>query len=196
MKFKTPEKLKILENNYIFLKDECILLPPEFIQDEQRGKGEWCDTNKPLELVKKLENGYGWVKSWHDDGSTWISWPIIYDGIPLHNNCKHCPKTFSFLSNIEGIRVAAFNKMLPKTTLGIHVDPETGLSSKRIAYNLGLDVPDECHLYMKNNKIKVKNGESVTFDSTFPHFADNKSEHDRTILYLDVSLTDDEVKLL
>jgi aspartyl/asparaginyl beta-hydroxylase (cupin superfamily) len=49
---------------------------------------------------------------------------------------------------------------------------------------------------MKNNKIKVKNGESVTFDSTFPHFADNKSEQNRTILYLDVSLTDDEIKLL
>ena len=108
MKFKTPEKLKILENNYIFLKDECILLPPEFIQDEPRGKGEWCDTNKPLELVKKFENGYGWVKSWHDDGSTWISWPIIYDGIPIHNNCKHCPKTFSFLSKLSRVDISFF----------------------------------------------------------------------------------------
>jgi hypothetical protein len=196
MIFKTLEKLVVLEENYNIMRNECLHLPKKFIQNNQREQGEWVDSNNLLKVVKKYETDHGWLKSWQDDGNTWISWPIIYNGIPIPNNCKYCPKTLELLSNIKGIRVAAFNKLLPMTRLDIHTDDNTGLTSNSVAYNLGLDVPEDCHLYLRETKIAIKNGKSITFDSTFPHYADNNSEKDRYILYMDVGITDEEMALL
>ena len=75
--------------------------------------------------------------------------------------------------------------MLPSgSRLVKHRDPYAG----SLRYHLGLVTANssDCFLSVDGDEYYWKDGEAILFDETFIHFAENKSEVDRIILFLDI----------
>ena len=72
----------------------------------------------------------------------------------------------------------------PGARLVKHRDPYAG----SLRYHLGLITPnsEECFISVDGQKYYWKDGESVIFDETFIHFAENKTDTNRIVLFLDI----------
>jgi beta-hydroxylase len=68
--------------------------------------------------------------------------------------------------------------------LNRHRDPFAG----SLRYHLGLETPndDRCFIEVDGQRYSWRDGESVVFDETFIHWAQNGSDKDRIILFCDV----------
>jgi aspartyl/asparaginyl beta-hydroxylase (cupin superfamily) len=68
--------------------------------------------------------------------------------------------------------------------LGRHRDPFAG----SLRYHLGLVTPnsEQCRIFVDGESYYWRDGEAVMFDETFIHWAENKSDVDRLILFCDV----------
>ena len=77
-----------------------------------------------------------------------------------------------------------FTMLPPGARLGKHRDPYAG----SLRYHLGLVTPnnDDCYISVDGQKYSWRDGEAVMFDETFIHYAENKTDHNRIILFLDV----------
>ena len=69
-------------------------------------------------------------------------------------------------------------------TLVKHRDPYAG----SLRYHLGLECPghSDCAIYVDGEPYVWRNGEDVIFDETFIHYAQNKTEHQRIVLFCDL----------
>jgi beta-hydroxylase len=75
--------------------------------------------------------------------------------------------------------------MLPRgARLVKHRDPYAG----SLRYHLGLVTPntDNCFIDVDGQRYSWRDGEAVMFDETYIHYAENSSEQNRIILFLDV----------
>jgi beta-hydroxylase len=65
-----------------------------------------------------------------------------------------------------------------------HRDPYAG----SLRYHLGLITPNSelCHIVVDGQSYAWKDGEEVIFDETYIHYAENKTDIDRIILFCDV----------
>jgi beta-hydroxylase len=77
-----------------------------------------------------------------------------------------------------------FAMLPPGARLVKHRDPYAG----SLRYHLGLITPnsEECFISVDGQKYYWKDGESVIFDETFIHFAENKTDTNRIVLFLDI----------
>ena len=68
--------------------------------------------------------------------------------------------------------------------LGKHRDPFAG----SLRYHLGLVTPndDRCAIYVDGEQYAWRDGQDVMFDETFIHWAENRTDQDRLILFCDV----------
>ncbi len=68
--------------------------------------------------------------------------------------------------------------------LGRHRDPFAG----SLRYHLGLVTPnsDACRIVVDGESYSWRDGEAVMFDETFIHWAENRTDVDRLILFCDV----------
>ena len=57
-----------------------------------------------------------------------------------------------------------------------------------LRFHLGLVSPNspDCYIYVDDQKYFWKEGEGVMFDETFIHYAENKTDHQRIVLFCDV----------
>lgn len=95
-----------------------------------------------------------------------------------------CPKTCAVLKQIPTVKAAMFAELPPGSRLGRHRDPFAG----SMRYHLGLvtaNSPD-CYLDVDGERYFWRDGEDVVFDETYLHFAENKTDVDRIILFCDV----------
>ncbi len=95
-----------------------------------------------------------------------------------------CPKTCEVLKNIPSVKAAMFAELPPGSRLGRHRDPFAG----SMRYHLGLvtaNSPD-CYLDVDGERYFWRDGEDVVFDETYLHYAENKTDVDRIILFCDV----------
>jgi|UniRef100_A0A6C0JGF8 aspartyl/asparaginyl beta-hydroxylase (cupin superfamily) len=179
--------LKELKNHWKTIREELDDLPMNvFISDKPRPTGEWEGSDVLRQIVSDYHSGKcGWLKG----GQThlqeeWISWPIIWESKIVLGNCLKCPETYKLLSKIPGVRIAGFALMKGGVKLEEHVD-HVG-DDYKFTYHLGLKCPDDCYLHHSElGDIKEEDGKHIIMSSRFPHWAENGSDEDRIILYLE-----------
>src|SRR5690554_282661 len=95
-----------------------------------------------------------------------------------------CPKTVALLRNIPEVKAALFAVLPPGAKLNPHRDPYAG----SLRYHLGLDTPnnDGCFIEVDGERYSWRNGQSVVFDETYIHWAENTTDQMRTILFCDL----------
>jgi len=106
-----------------------------------------------------------------------------YDN-PLPSAQALCPKTVALVQSIPTIHGAMFAVLPPGGKLVAHRDPYAG----SLRYHLGLVTPnaDTCKIFIDGEPYYWKDGEDVLFDETYIHYAENKSDITRLILFCDV----------
>jgi len=95
-----------------------------------------------------------------------------------------CPKTTALLKSLPTIKAAMFTELGPDSRLVRHRDPYAG----SLRYHLGLMTPndDRCFIDVDGQRYSWRDGESVVFDETYIHYAENKTDENRIILFCDV----------
>lgn len=95
-----------------------------------------------------------------------------------------CPRTVALLDQVPSVTGALFASLPPGARLVRHRDPYGG----SLRYHLGLVSPNspDCFIYVDDEKYFWREGEAVVFDETFIHYAENKTDQQRIVLFCDV----------
>jgi beta-hydroxylase len=95
-----------------------------------------------------------------------------------------CPVTTELLAKIPGVKAAMFAALPPGARLPEHRDPFAG----SLRFHLGLITPNspDCYLCVDGQTYYWRDGEAVVFDETYIHYAENKTDQNRIILFADI----------
>jgi len=95
-----------------------------------------------------------------------------------------CPVTTQLLAGIPGIKAAMFAALPPGSKLPRHRDPYAG----SLRFHMGLITPNspDCYINVDGQNYYWRDGEAVVFDETFIHYAENKTDQNRIILFADL----------
>jgi beta-hydroxylase len=158
-----PE-LKKLSDNWEVLRTEAMQL---FDEGYIRGAAKYNDLGFNSFFRR------GWKRFY-------VKW---YDK-PLASALALCPKTVALVQSIPSVNAAMFALLPPGGDLGKHRDPFAG----SLRYHLGLSTPnsENCRIFVDGEPYHWRDGEAVIFDETFIHWAENKTDQTRVILFCDV----------
>ncbi len=157
-------QLSLLKNNWEIIRDEALDLEREELI---KGSDKYNDMGFNSFFRR------GWKRfylKWYDD---------------FHPSAKkYCPKTIELLQAIPEIKAAMFAVLPGGSELLMHRDPYAG----SLRYHLGLITPnsEQCHIVVDGQSYAWKDGDDVIFDETYIHYAENKTDIDRIILFCDV----------
>jgi beta-hydroxylase len=114
----------------------------------------------------------------------WKRFYLKWYGANLKSAENLCPKTLGLISSIPSIKGAMFTMLPPGSRLGKHRDPYAG----SLRYHLGLVTPNsnDCYISVDDQKYSWRDGEAVMFDETYIHYAENNTDKNRIILFLDI----------
>jgi beta-hydroxylase len=114
----------------------------------------------------------------------WKRFYVKWYDTPLPSAQALCPKTVTLVQSIPTMHGAMFAVLPPGGRLVSHRDPYAG----SLRYHLGLVTPnsENCRIFVDGEPYFWKDGEDVLFDETFIHYAENKSDVTRLILFCDV----------
>jgi beta-hydroxylase len=114
----------------------------------------------------------------------WKRFYVKWYDEPLPSAKALCPKTVALVESIPSVNAAMFALLPPAARLMRHRDPFAG----SLRYHLGLITPnsDECRIFVDGNAYHWRDGEDVMFDETYIHYAENKTDRTRLILFCDV----------
>jgi hypothetical protein len=177
-----PE-VKVVEDNW---KSIAFELPPFDMtkknQYPKRSRSAWNNEEAARELMNTKSI---WMQGWQGD-QVWYNFPLMYQNLVIDQADKICPKTIEILKHIPHVQIAGYSMLLPNSKLAPHTDL-TGKKYGSMALNMPLTpIKDEsAALYILDSVHKHKTGKAVIFDSTQTHWADNRSEKPRVILYID-----------
>jgi len=106
-----------------------------------------------------------------------------YDAPPASARAL-CPRTVALLESIPSVNAAMFALLPPGARLNEHRDP----SAASLRYHLGIITPnsDACFINVDGQAYSWRDGQDVMFDETYLHFAENRTEQTRLILFCDV----------
>jgi beta-hydroxylase len=92
--------------------------------------------------------------------------------------------TTGLLQRIPSVKAAMFAVLPPGARLVRHRDPFAG----SLRYHLGLATPnsDACYISVDGEDYSWRDGQSVIFDETYLHYAENRSDRTRIILFCDI----------
>ncbi|HEY8938998.1 MAG TPA: aspartyl/asparaginyl beta-hydroxylase domain-containing protein [Cellvibrio sp.] len=160
---KFPE-LKVLRDNWEMIRDEAIHL------------------NDSAQIKASADLDDLGFNSFFRTG--WKRFYLKWYGANLKSAEQLCPKTVALINTLPNVKGAMFTMLPPGARLGKHRDPYAG----SLRYHLGLVTPnnDDCYISVDGQKYSWRDGEAVMFDETFIHYAENKTDHNRIILFLDV----------
>ncbi len=114
----------------------------------------------------------------------WKRFYLKWYGEPLKSAHALCPHTVALLEKIPDVKAAMFALLPPGSKLNPHRDPFAG----SLRYHLGLITPnaDACRIFVDGEEYSWRDGQDVVFDETFVHWAENRTEQTRVILFCDV----------
>ena len=160
---KFPE-LKPLQDNWQMIREEALKL---FDEGHIRAAAKYNDLGFNSFFRR------GWKRFY-------LKW---YDA-PLESAMALCPRTVKLVQSIPTINGAMFAMLPAGGDLGRHRDPFAG----SLRYHLGLVTPnsDACRIWVDGEEYSWRDGEAVMFDETFIHWAENRTDVDRLILFADV----------
>ncbi|GGD69516.1 aspartyl/asparaginyl beta-hydroxylase domain-containing protein [Caballeronia grimmiae] len=103
---------------------------------------------------------------------------------PHPSAVAQCPNTVSILQKVPTVKAAMFAMLPPGGVFTLHRDPYAG----SLRYHLGLVTPndDNCAIVVDGRRYSWRDGEEVVFDETYLHWAENKTDKDRIILFCDI----------
>jgi len=156
---------KILDENWEVIREEAKTL---FAADHI------TQSNKVDDVAFNSFFRTGW-------GRFYLKW---YDDF-LPSGAEHCPKTVELLKNLPDVNAAMFASLPPGAVLSPHRDPFAG----SLRYHLGLFTPnsEDCFIKVDGETYHWKDGESVMFDETYIHTAENNTDEQRVILFCDIN---------
>ncbi len=95
-----------------------------------------------------------------------------------------CPFTTQLLAGLPQVKAAMFAALPPGSRLVRHRDPYAG----SLRYHLGLVTPgsDDCYLDVDGQRYSWREGQAVVFDETYLHFAENRTQSNRIVLFCDI----------
>lgn len=175
---------------YLFAKDrnQVFISPREFpelkvIQDNwETIRDEAINLNNSAQIKASADLDDLGFNSFFRTG--WKRFYLKWYGANLKSAENLCPKTVALISSIPSIKGAMFTMLPPGSRLGKHRDPYAG----SLRYHLGLITPnsDDCYISVDDQKYSWRDGEAVMFDETYIHYAENKTDQNRIILFLDI----------
>lgn len=114
----------------------------------------------------------------------WKRFYLKWYGSSLQSAETLCPKTVELLETIPSVKAGMFAMLPPGAKLNAHSDPYAG----SLRYHLGLITPnsDDCYIRVDGEDYSWRDGEAVMFDETYIHEAENKTDQNRIILFLDI----------
>ena len=143
------------------------------------------------EAVHLFDEGYIRAAEKNNDASFasffkegWKRFYLKWYGEPLESAHALCPNTVALVEKIPQVKAAMFALLPPGSKLNPHRDPFAG----SLRYHLGLVTPnsDLCHIVVDGESYAWRDGEDVLFDETFVHWAENRTDTTRVILFCDV----------
>ncbi len=143
------------------------------------------------EALHLFDEGYIRAAEKHNDASFgsffkegWKRFYLTWYGEPLPSAQALCPNTVALVRTIPGVKAAMFALLPPGSKLNPHRDPFAG----SLRYHLGLITPnsDDCRIFIDGEQYAWRDGEDIVFDETFVHWAENKTDQTRVILFCDV----------
>ncbi len=158
-----PE-LDTLTSNWEIIRDEALTL-------DTQGRIRAAETYNDAGFNSFFRTG--WTRfylKWYDDF--------------LPSAERACPKTIELLRATPSVNAAMFALLPPGARLVKHRDPYAG----SLRYHLGLVTPGSkrCMINVDGTEYFWKDGEAVLFDETYIHYAENKTDTPRIILFCDV----------
>jgi beta-hydroxylase len=114
----------------------------------------------------------------------WTRFYLKWYDAPLQSAEAMCPRTVALVQSIPAVNGAMFAMLPAGGDLGRHRDPFAG----SLRYHLGLSTPnsDACRIFVDGQPYAWRDGEAVMFDETYIHWAENRTDRDRLILFCDV----------
>jgi beta-hydroxylase len=143
------------------------------------------------EALKLFDEGCIRAATKHNDASFdsffkqgWKRFYLKWYGEPLASAQELCPETVRLLAGIPGVKAAMFALLPPDSKLNPHRDPFAG----SLRYHLGLITPnaETCRIFVDGQTHVWGDGKDVVFDETYVHWAENRSDITRVILFADV----------
>ncbi|WP_339106719.1 aspartyl/asparaginyl beta-hydroxylase domain-containing protein [Roseovarius rhodophyticola] len=158
-----PE-LEVLHDNWEVIRDEAI-------QIDQQGAIKASDDMDDIGFNSFFKTG-------------WTRFYLKWYGSKLASASKLCPKTTQMIESLPSIKGAMFAMLPPGARLVKHRDPFAG----SLRYHMGLSTPndDACFIDVDGQKYSWRDGEVVMFDETYIHYAENQTDQNRIILFLDI----------
>ena len=114
----------------------------------------------------------------------WKRFFVKWYDAPLPSAQSLCPKTVALVQSIPTVNAAMFALLPPGGDIGRHRDPFAGA----LRYHLGLATPnsEDCQIVVDGEPYHWRDGEGVVFDETFIHWAENRTDQPRLILFCDI----------
>jgi beta-hydroxylase len=143
------------------------------------------------EALKLFDEGYIRASAGYNDvgfnsffRTGWKRFYLKWYGDPPGSARSLCPRTVQLIESIPSINAAMFALLPPGGRLVRHRDPFAG----SLRYHLGLVTPnaDTCRILVDGEPYFWRDGEDVMFDETYIHYAENKSDVTRLILFCDI----------
>ncbi len=196
-----PEMFPIIYNKDIIKKElkDALNLP---VYNICRYKNNWHDSISGKQFMQKVNNITGWIygsenndnndnnNNDENNNNGWLNFGLIHNNKTFDANSKICPNTCNILKNIKGINIAGFSLLKPNSKILPHKD-HSGIKNNSVTIHYGLIIPEEnkCNLIVDNEIKYQEEDKLIIFDSNYIHYAENNSDKDRIILYIDKSLT-------
>lgn len=158
-----PE-LDILKDNWTVIRDEARAL-------NEKGAIKASDDLDDIGFNSFFKTG-------------WTRFYLKWYGSSLNSAKTLCPKTSELVESIPSIKGAMFAMLPPGARLVRHRDPFAG----SLRYHMGLDTPndDRCFINVDGTDYSWRDGEVVMFDETYLHHAENQTDKNRIVLFLDI----------
>jgi len=157
-------QLDLLKNNWQTIRDEALRLEREELI---KGSSQYNDVGFNSFFRRGWKRFYlKWYNDFHPSAK------------------KYCPQTIELISKVPSVKAAMFAVLPAGGELLQHRDPYAG----SLRYHLGLITPnsDRCRIIVDGESYAWRDGEDVLFDETYIHYAENKTDTDRIILFCDI----------
>lgn len=114
----------------------------------------------------------------------WTRFYLKWYGSSHESALTLCPRTTALLAQLPQVKAAMFTALPPGSKLVRHRDPFAG----SLRFHLGLVTPnsDDCYLDVDGQRYSWRDGQAVVFDETFLHYAENRTDVNRIVLFCDI----------
>lgn len=187
---KDRERIPVMQDAYnnIFVYKE---VPSQALA--KGGTSEYRKTPRSLLYLARLAERFATKLIYGKDtevfntiGSPdWQTFNLVMFDQDVPCNAARCPTTVALLRRVPGMQSALFSILAPGARIPPHHDPSKGV----IRYHLALQVPkdrDRCFISVAGQKYHWEEGKGVLLEDAFEHWAQNDSDEDRVVLFVDI----------